>query len=141
MRVTKYILTSSESDILPADIALKIYGSRYKVNVKEACFGVIVDGEEEEIDSLVAEIRALDPYGIFIKDRGFPPGDPRRCRGHRGGGPRPGFFMMECEAKTLPLISRALACEARGETMPPAAAEEMPLKLERLEELIKDEFS
>ena len=82
MRIIKYVITSPEStDILPSDIAMMIYGSKYDVNVKETCFGVIIDGEEDVIKSLVEEIRALDPSGISIKNRGFPPGDSRRCRG------------------------------------------------------------
>ncbi len=114
MLVTKYVITSSESNILPSDIAMKIYGSKYEVNVKETCFGVVVNGEEEVINALIKEIRALDPAGIFIKDRGFPPGDPRRCRGRRGGGARPGFYMIESESKMLPMISRALAWEGES---------------------------
>ncbi len=141
MRVTKYVITSPESEILPSDIAMRIYGSKRDVHVKETCFGVIVNGEEDVIDDLLKEIRSLDPNGIFIKDRGFPPGDPRRCRGRRGGGPRPGFFMLECEAKTLPMISRALEAESRNEPPPEAAPEKVPVSIERLRELIKDEFA
>lgn len=145
MRLTKYVITSPESDILPSDIAMKIYGSKNDVNVKETCFGVIINGEEDVIKKLVNEIRALDPSGIFIKDRGFPPGDPRRCRGRRGGGARPGYYMIESESKMLPLISKALASQAKGEA---AALEEeviptkkRPLDARKLEEIIKDEFS
>ena len=76
MLVTKYVITSSESNILPSDIAMKIYGSKYDVLVKETCFGVIVNGEEEVVNALIKEIRSLDPAGIFIKDRGFPPATP-----------------------------------------------------------------
>jgi len=83
MLVTKYLIMSSESNILPSDIAMKIYGSGYDVLVKETCFGVIINGEEEVIEKLLKEIRSLDPAGIFVKDRGFPPGDPRRCRGRQ----------------------------------------------------------
>lgn len=135
MRITKYVITSSESDILPSDIAMKIYGSKYDVNVKETCFGVVVDGEEDVINALVAEIRSLDPSGIFIKDRGFPPGDPRRCRGRRGGGARPGFYMIESESKMLPMISRALA--ATGE-VPAVPAKKKPLMPNKLEDIIKE---
>jgi putative methanogenesis marker protein 6 len=141
MKATKYVLTSPESNILPSDIAMAIYGKEYEVNLKETCFGVIIEGEEEVLANLIAEIREMDPTGIFIKDRGFPPGDPRRCRGRRGGGARPGYFMMECEGKTLPLISRALACEAKGDAVPQQAAPKAPIKIERLEEIVKDEFS
>ncbi len=139
MRVTKYVITSPESDILPSDIAMKIYGSKYDVNVKETCFGVMINGEEEAITELVKEIRAMDPPGIFVKDRGFPPGDPRRCRGRRGGGARPGFYMVESESKMLPMISRALMSEGEaGEAIP---KEKKPLDIKRLEEIVKEELS
>ncbi len=134
MRVTKYVITSPEcTDILPPDIAMMIYESKYDVNVKETCFGVIIDGEEGVIKLLVEEIRALDPSGIFIKNRGFPPRDSRRCRGSafsssnkavalsfgRRGSPRPGCYMIESESKILPLISKALAFLAEGESEAP----------------------
>ncbi len=139
MRITKYIITSPESNILPADIAMKIYGSKYDVNVKETCFGLIVNGEEDVINDVVKEIRAMDPAGIFIKDRGFPPGDRRRCRGVRGGGARPGFYMLESESKMLPMISRALASEGQvpeGEIL----KKKKPLEPKRLEEIVKEEL-
>jgi putative methanogenesis marker protein 6 len=143
VRVTKYVITSAESEILPSDIAMKIYGSKHRdVNVKETCSGVMINGEAEVIDALVREIRAMDPAGIFIKDRGFPPGDPRRCRGRRGGGARPGFYMIESESKMLPMISRALA--DKGEAGPEAVdetIEKKPLKIKRLEEIVKEELS
>ena len=146
MRITKYVITSPESDILPSDIAMKIYGSKYDVNVKETCFGVIISGEEDVIKSLVEEIRALDPSGIFIKERGFPPGDPRRCRGRRGGGARPGYYMIESESKILPLISKALASQGKDESeaapkKAAATAKKRPMDEKMLEEIIKDEFS
>jgi putative methanogenesis marker protein 6 len=136
MLVTKYIITSSESNILPSDIAMKIYGSKHDVTVKETCMGVTINGEEKVIDELVKEIRSLDPTGIFIKDRGFPPGDPRRCRGRRGGGARPGFYMIESESKILPMISRALAWEG---DIPAIPEKKRPLPLGRLEEIAKED--
>ncbi|MFB3765982.1 MAG: methanogenesis marker 6 protein [Methanotrichaceae archaeon] len=133
------MITSTESDVLPADIAMKIYGSKHDVNVKETCFGVIINGEEDVIGEVIKEIRAMDPAGIFIKDRGFPPGDRRRCRGIRGGGPRPGFYMLESESKMLPMISRALVSEG---TVPVAveAKVKKPLPPKRLEEIVKEEL-
>src|SRR5512136_364699 len=144
MRLTKYVITSPESDILPSDIAMKIYGSKNDVNVKETCFGVIINGEEDVIKKLVDEIRALDPTGIFIKERGFPPGDPRRCRGRRGGGARPGYYMIESESKILPLISKALASQGKDESewapkKAAATAKKRPMDEKKLEEIIKDE--
>jgi putative methanogenesis marker protein 6 len=139
MRVTKYVITSPESSIISSDIAMKIYGSKYDVNVKETCFGVIINGEEDVIREVVKEIRAMDPSGIFIKDRGFPPGDPRRCRGRRGGGARPGFYMIESESKMLPMITRALASEGTASAEVPA--EKKPLDIKRLEDIVKEELS
>lgn len=141
MKSTKYVVTSQDSDVLPSDIALKIYELGREINVKETCFGVIIDGEEEEIDATVKEIRAMDPSNIFIKDRGFPPGDPRRCRGHRGGGARPGFYMMQHESEILPLISRGLASEARGEDPPAVVEAKKRPTLEELEAMMNEEFS
>ena len=136
MLVTKYVITSTESNILPSDIAMKIYGSKYEVLVKETCFGVIVNGEEDVVNALIKEIRSLDRAGIFIKDRGFPPGDPRRCRGRRGGGARPGFYMIESESKMLPMISRALASE--GEETETIPEKKKPLSIKRLDEIVKE---
>lgn len=130
--ITKYVITSPEcTDILPSDISEMIYDSVYCVNIKETCFGAIIEGEEDAIKSLVLEIRSLDPSGIFIKDRGFRLGEPRRCRGdatgypcklvwitsgRRSGSIRPGSYMIEAESKMLPMISRAMASLARGES-------------------------
>jgi len=138
MLITKYVITSSESNILPSDIAMKIYASKYDVTVKETCFGVVINGEEDVINALIKEIRALDPSGIFFKDRGFPPGDPRRCRGRRGGGARPGFYMIESESKILPMISRALAWEG---DVPAIPEKKRPLPIGRLEEIVKEGLS
>ena len=43
----------------------------------------------------------------FTKERGFAPGDPRRCRGHRYG-PREGFHQMEKEFRILDYVGEAL---------------------------------
>jgi putative methanogenesis marker protein 6 len=138
VRVTKYVVTSPDSDVLPSDISMRVYELGREVNVKETCYGVIIDGEEEEVEETVKEIRAMDPNEIFIKDRGFPPGDPRRCRGHRGGGARPGFYMLEYESKMLPLISRGLASiEQEGEEAAPPSKKKR-LSVDRLEEIIKE---
>lgn len=144
MRITKYIITSPESEVLPSDIAMRIYGSQHNINVKETCFGIIINGEEEEVADLIKEIRAMDPTGIFIKDRGFPPGDPRRCRGHRGGGARPGYYMIESESKLLPLISKALASEEKAGPGPKETEtiqKKRPISIKKLDEIVKEEIS
>lgn len=144
MRITKYIITSPESEVLPSDIAMRIYGSQHDINVKETCFGIIINGEEDEVADLIKEIRAMDPTGIFIKDRGFPPGDLRRCRGHRGGGARPGYYMIESESKLLPLISKALASAEKADPGPKETEtiqKKRPISIKKLDEIIKEEIS
>ncbi|BDZ71868.1 hypothetical protein GCM10025861_23850 [Methanobacterium petrolearium] len=55
----------------------------------------------------VEKIRDLDPSNIFTKDRGFPPGDPRRCRAKRGAA-REGFHQLEKEYELLEYVCDAL---------------------------------
>ncbi len=87
---------------------LMIYELHADVTIKETCFGMLIHGEEPIVQALVNTIRKIDP-GAFIKERGFVPGDPRRCRADRGGGARPGFYSLNKEYKLLPAISNAIA--------------------------------
>jgi putative methanogenesis marker protein 6 len=104
--VTKYVVVES-FDVTPADLALRAYEISQGVMIKETCFGIVMNGKEEEVDRIIAELRKLDPDHIFIKDRGFPPGDPRRCRANLGGA-RPGYNGMELEMTLIPYISHGL---------------------------------
>jgi putative methanogenesis marker protein 6 len=91
------------------------------------------------VEKVVAEVRGLDPNHVFVKQRGFPPGDERRCRASRGGGPRPGFHYLRNEVATLPIISRALD---EYETYDPAEREESPDKISpsKLKDIIESEL-
>jgi putative methanogenesis marker protein 6 len=104
--VTKYIVVES-FDITPADLAIRGYEISKGVMIKETCFGLVVSGKPEEVDRIVSEIRKMDPDHIFVKDRGFPPGDSRRCRANLGGA-RPGYHGMEYEMSIIPYISHGL---------------------------------
>lgn len=106
--VTKMVVLSNSSPILPSELALRAYEVSTDAIVKETCFGLMVTGDEKVVNELITELRKLDPSGIFVKDRGFQPGDSRRCRAVRGGGPRPGFHQLEKESEILPSISRGL---------------------------------
>jgi putative methanogenesis marker protein 6 len=68
----------------------------------------MVTGPREAVNKVVKEIVDLDKNHIFVKERGFPPGDDRRCRASRGGGSRPGFYFLKEEAMMLPMIGKAL---------------------------------
>ena len=104
--VTKYVMVES-FDITPADLALRGYEISKGVMIKETCFGLVISGKEEEVDRIVAELRKIDPDHIFVKDRGFPPGDARRCRANLGGA-RPGYNGLEFEMSIIPYVSHGL---------------------------------
>ncbi|OPX63149.1 MULTISPECIES: methanogenesis marker 6 protein [unclassified Methanoregula] len=104
--VTKYVVVES-FDITPADLGIRAYEISKDTMVKETCFGLVINGKEEEVNRVVAELRKIDPDHIFVKDRGFPPGDPRRCRANIGGA-RPGYHGMENEMTVIPYVSHGL---------------------------------
>jgi putative methanogenesis marker protein 6 len=125
--VTKYVVVESFT-VTPADIAIRAYEISQGVMIKETCFGLVIMGKEEEVNRITNEVRKLDPDHIFVKDRGFPPGDPRRCRANLGGA-RPGFHGIEYEMTILPYISHALETLSTRDAMTvpaPATARERP---------------
>ena len=77
--VTRYVVVESYN-VTPSDVAIRGYEVAKGVMVKENCFGLVIMGKEADVDRVVAEVRKMDPAHIFVKDRGFPPGDARRCR-------------------------------------------------------------
>jgi putative methanogenesis marker protein 6 len=104
--VTKYVVIES-FDVTPADLAARAYEISQGVMIKETCFGLVIYGKEDDVDLIIAELRQLDPDHIFVKDRGFPPGDARRCRANLGGA-RPGYHGMEYEMTVIPYVSHGL---------------------------------
>jgi putative methanogenesis marker protein 6 len=138
--ITKYIVISSDK-VLPADAAMKIYESEFPVTVKETCFGLIVTGSREDVMAVVEDIRQLDKNHIFVKDRGFPAGDERRCRATRGGGPRPGFHFLREEVGMLPAIGAALDELEANESAKKKKKEKCRLKVSELEKIIEAELS
>ncbi len=138
--ITKYIVISSDK-VLPSDAAMKIYESEFPVTVKETCFGLIVSGARDDVETLVEQIRQLDKNHIFVKDRGFPPGDERRCRASRGGGPRPGFHFLREEVQMLPAIGAALDELETKECVIEKRKAKCRLKTSDLEKVIEEELS
>jgi putative methanogenesis marker protein 6 len=136
--VTKYVVVES-FDFTPADLGIRAYEISKGVMIKETCFGLIINGKEEEVDRIIAELRKLDPEHIFVKDRGFPPGDSRRCRANLGGA-RPGYNGMEYEMTVIPYISHGLEeLNTRDENtipVPENPREHKVLDIARLRKLI-----
>lgn len=136
--VTKYVVVES-FDITPADLGIRAYEISKDAMVKETCFGLVINGKEEEVDRIIAELRKIDPDHIFVKDRGFPPGDPRRCRANLGGA-RPGYHGMENEMTVIPYVSHGLeAIKTRDLStipLPQNPLEHKELDFSRLKKLI-----
>ncbi|AKB23906.1 putative methanogenesis marker protein 6 [Methanosarcina sp. MTP4] len=138
--ITKVIVISSDK-VLPVDAAMKIYESEFPVTVKETCFGLIVTGPAEDVLMVTEEIRKLDKNHIFVKDRGFPAGDERRCRASRGGGPRPGFHFLREEVRMLPAIGTALDELEVKEPLKKSRGKKDKLKVSELEKIIEAEIA
>ncbi len=134
--ITKMVVINS-TKVLPSDVVIKLYESNADVMIKETCFGVMVSGERSVVDALLVGIRRMDPYGIFIKERGLSPGEPYRCRATRRGGARPGFHTLETEEKLLPHIASALRALDRGE-IPMQRNKKKKLDVEKLKEIIRE---
>ena len=136
--VTRYVVVES-FDITPADLGIRAYEIAKGVMIKETCFGLVINGPENEVDRIISELRKIDPAHIFVKDRGFPPGDSRRCRANLGGA-RPGYNGMEYEMTVIPYISHGLEeLDTRDEkTVPPPddPLQHKALDVSRLKKLI-----
>ena len=136
--ITRIIVVNSEN-VLPSDVSMKIYHSKADVTVKESCFGIMVKGSRRSVEKIIDEVVSMDPNHIFVKDRGFSPGDERRCRAVRGGGPRPGFHFLREEINILPFISKGLEAYEKGLPSPKGFKEKNKLKASKLKELIESE--
>jgi len=136
--VTKYVMVES-FEITPADLAARGYEISKGVMIKETCFGLVLNGNEEEVDRIVAELRKIDPGHIFVKDRGFPPGDARRCRANLGGA-RPGYNGLEFEMSILPYVSYGLEVlntkDEKSVPSPEDPLEHLLLDIHKLKKLI-----
>ncbi|MCU0629935.1 MAG: methanogenesis marker 6 protein [Methanoregulaceae archaeon] len=136
--VTKYIFVESP-EMTPQDLAVRAYEISGGSMIKETCFGLQVTGTAEDVEKIIEALRLLDPDHIFVKDRGFPPGDPRRCRANLGGA-RPGFFGHEFEISLIRHVSHGLHKLPERDTQsishPPSPGPEEKLNISKLKMLI-----
>jgi putative methanogenesis marker protein 6 len=140
--VTKYVFVE-DPDMTPSDLAIRAYELGEGAMIKETCFGLMITGKEEDVERIVCRLRELDPNHIFVKDRGFPPGDPRRCRADLGGA-RPGFHGHEFETKILSHIVHGLQelpnREEGAEPSPPHPSLRKKLDVDKLKKIIDREM-
>ena len=135
-KITKMVVISDTE--LPSDMAINAYKVSSDVTIKETCYGLMVTGTREEVDKVVNEVRKLSPTKIFVKERGFPPGDARRCRANRGGGPRPGFHQLKNEIDMLPDIGKGLVLVGRG-SKPLDLPEAKNIPVDKFKQIIAEE--
>lgn len=104
---TRMIILGPKANVSESEVVNFLHLLDLPLTIKWTCYGAMVSGKDEHVRQAIEELRKLDPYGIFTKERGFAPGDPRKCRGHRHG-PREGFHQMEKEFQILDYVGEAL---------------------------------
>ena len=139
--VTKYVFVESP-EMTPGDLAIRTYEISQGVMIKETCFGLQITGNEDDVNAIIDHLRKFDPAHIFVKDRGFPPGDSRRCRANLGGA-RPGYFGHEYEISLIRFISKGLENLPKREVgsvpKPPVPAGSAKMDAKKLQEIIESE--
>ena len=105
--ITRMIILGPSADISATELVRKLHMLELPLTIKTTCYGAAISGDAEAVKKAVESIRKIDPCNIFTKERGFPPGDPRRCRAKRGGA-REGFHQLEKEFELLDDVSKAL---------------------------------
>ncbi|OPX59985.1 MAG: hypothetical protein A4E25_00784 [Methanobacterium sp. PtaB.Bin024] len=106
-KVTRMIVLGPKAQLSSSELVGKLHMLELPLTIKSTCYGALIHGNEEVVMDAIKKIRDLDPSNIFTKDRGFPPGDPRRCRAKRGAA-REGFHQLEKEYELLEYVCDAL---------------------------------
>jgi putative methanogenesis marker protein 6 len=132
---TYVVMLSTDSNLTPSMLAERV-AAIGGVDYKETCYGLLLEGEEELLERVLKELRALDPNRVFFKVRGFRIGDERICRAKRGGGPRMGFHMLGVEREALKNVSKALE---GGEVIVKEKEPEGKLSVDALRRIIESE--
>jgi putative methanogenesis marker protein 6 len=129
------IVIAPTSSVTPDQVTRAIHGLGVEISVKETCYGAMIEGSSEAVHKVLAEVRKLDPDRIFSKVRGFPIGDPRRCRAHHGS--RPGFTQLEKEWECLSLVEKGVSAASRGEE-PHEPPPKRKLTVKELKEIVEE---
>ena len=130
--VNRMIILGPKANVSENQLANELHLLNLPLTIKETCYGAMVSGKEEDVLKAIEEIRKLDSPNIFTKDRGFAPGDPRRCRGHRLG-PREGFHQLEKEFEILEYVGDSLKNPREVKVVKPK-----PLDFDEFKEIVKN---
>ena len=130
--ITRMIILGPGARVSESEIVGEFHMLGLPLTIKNTCYGSMISGKKEDVYKAIKEIRKLDPAHIFTKERGFAPGDPRRCRGHRFG-PREGFHQMEKEYTILGYVAEAL--ENPKEV---TVEEKKPVKVDDFKEIMNE---
>jgi Uncharacterized protein conserved in archaea len=132
-RETRLLMISPDSQVTPDQLVRAVHTMAPGLKVKETCYGCLAEGSKENVSELMKQVRATYRNEVFSKRRGFPQGDPRRCRAQHGT--RPGFAQLEAEWGCLPLIQAALDSIDAGDTAYGAPVEKKPLPVKQMKEI------
>ncbi len=121
-KITRMIILGPGCSVSSKELLNFLHMLELPINIRLTCYGANLNGSPDLVMEAVEKARELDPNHIFIKFRGFPPGDPRRCRAKRGGA-REGFHQIEAEYKLLPDVSVALENPRHVDLNPPKKVE------------------
>ncbi|MDR1722137.1 MAG: methanogenesis marker 6 protein [Methanobrevibacter sp.] len=130
--VTRMIILGPKAEVSESEVVHHMHLLGLPLTIKQTCYGAMVSGKEKHVLQALKDLRKLDPYNIFTKDRGFPMGDPRRCIGHRKG-PREGYHQLESEFKLLGHVSDALRHPKQVSLEKPK-----PIDVDEFEEILKE---
>jgi putative methanogenesis marker protein 6 len=106
-KVTRMIILGPKAQLSQSELLGKLHMLELPLTIKSTCYGAVIHGDDKIVQDAITKIRDLDPSNIFTKDRGFAPGDPRRCRAKRGAA-REGFHQLEKEYELLEYVCDAL---------------------------------
>ncbi len=116
-RETRLLMISPKSMLTPDQLVRTIHAMDKEVQLKETCYGCLLEGAKVVVREVLEEIRKKYRNEVFSKRRAYPAGDPRRCRAQHGT--RPGYSQLEAEWDLLSNVQYGLECADRNEAIVP----------------------
>lgn len=130
---SKIIVLSPNSELTPAYVSKYLHSLDIPITIKETCYGVAIEGKEQDLKKAVEEVEKQDPGNVYSKKRGFPVADKRRCRTEHGS--RPGFCQLQYEYNILSDIPSSVEEDIEFDEF----EKEDKLDVEKLKKIIDEE--